>query len=309
MSSRFKGYALGCLAAATYGMNPLFALPLYADGLGPDDVLLLRYAVAAVALALMALWRGKSLRLSGKLVAPVAALGLLMGASSLLLFESYTYMAAGIASTLLFVYPIMVAVIMALVCKERVNALTAACLLGATAGIALLYKGSDGATLSAMGTLMVMLSALSYAIYLVWVNRPRFQAVPTITLTFYVILFGSAIFICQKLAQPPLRLPSTPAMWGCALCLGLLPTAVSLTCTTAAIQAIGSTPTAILGALEPITAVVIGVAVFGETLTPRDLLGLALILAAVTMVIAGPGPISKVVLRMRKLFPRLRHLR
>lgn len=76
-------------------------------------------------------------------------------------------------------------------------------------------------------------------------------------------------------------------LWGNLLALAVFPTAVSFLCTTSAIQYIGSTPTAILGALEPVTAIFFGVTVFGEMLTLRESIGLVMIVTAVTFVIAG----------------------
>lgn len=294
---------MGAIAACTYGMNPLFALPLYSQGMDANSVLLLRYVIGILIMAAMVTGRKQPFSLPRRAVGPVAILGLLMGFSSLLLFESYNYMAAGIASTMLFVYPLMVALIMTCVFHEKLSWTTILCIAVAFAGILCLYKGEDGATLSAVGTLMVMLSALSYAIYLVWINRGELNRIPTVTLTLYVLLFGSLIFIANALFHQSMSLPVNLTGWGCAIGLGLMPTAVSLFCTSIAIGAIGSTPTAILGALEPLTAVVFGITVFGERLTPRDVLGLALILIAVTVVIAA-DKISVVLLRMRKLFKK-----
>ena len=306
MSRRTKGFLFGSIAAATYGMNPLFALPLYSDGLSACDALLLRYIFALFILFLMIKWRGQRMIVSRSRIAPLAGLGLLMGLSSLLLFESYNFMAAGIASTMLFVYPLMVALIMTFFFHERLSPITIFCIIMAFAGIVLLYKGENGATLSAIGTALVMGSSLSYAIYLVWVNRPGLKDTPTLVLTFYVILFGTAIFIADKFVHPSINLPSTPLLWGCAISLGLLPTAISLVCTTLAIHNIGSTPTAILGALEPLTAVFFGILLFGETLSVRDMAGLCLILVAVTIVIAGDN-VAAVLLRMRKMVPAFYH--
>ncbi len=301
--NKAKGYLLGAVAACTYGMNPLFALPLYAEGLDANSVLLLRYVIGIGIMALMVIGRNQPFRLPRKAIGPVTILGLLMGFSSLMLFESYNYMAAGIASTMLFVYPLMVALIMTCVFKEKLSLTTILCIAMAFAGILCLYKGEDGASLSALGTLMVMLSALSYAVYLVWINRGELAHIPTVTLTFYVLLSGSLIFIFNALLHENLCFPHDLLGWGCALGLGLMPTAVSLFCTSIAIAAIGSTPTAILGALEPLTAVVFGITIFGETLTPRDSIGLCLILVAVTIVIAA-DKVSIVLLRMRKLFKK-----
>ena len=170
MNNKVKGYVLGAVAAATYGMNPLFALPLYKHGMDPDSVLFFRYLFAIVMLGLMIKLRGRSFRLQRREILPLVVLGLLVAVSSLTLFQSYNYMAAGIASTLLFVYPVMVAVIMALVFKEKITLLTGLCIVLALLGIGLLYRGEDGATLSWIGTLLVMISALAYAIYIVGVK-------------------------------------------------------------------------------------------------------------------------------------------
>ncbi len=113
MNVKAKGYVLGGIAAATYGMNPLFALPLYEAGMNPDSVLFFRYLFAIPVLGAMIKLRGRDFKLKRKEIFPLIIVGLLVALSSLTLFQSYNYMAAGIASTLLFVYPIMVALIMA----------------------------------------------------------------------------------------------------------------------------------------------------------------------------------------------------
>ena len=165
MNTKAKGYVFGIIAAATYGMNPLFALPLYKDGMNPDSVLFFRYLLAIPLLGVMLKARGRSLRLKRTEILPLAILGLLVALSSLMLFQSYNYMAAGIASTLLFVYPIMVALIMTTVYKEKITVQTIVCIALALCGIALLYRNGQGETLDATGTVLVFVSALSYAIY------------------------------------------------------------------------------------------------------------------------------------------------
>lgn len=115
--------------------------------------------------------RGRSFKIQRKETFPLIIMGLLVALSSLTLFLSYNYMAAGIASTLLFVYPIMVALIMAMVFKEKLALQTIVCMLLALGGIGLLYKSEDGSTLSLIGTLLVFASSLSYAIYIVGINQ------------------------------------------------------------------------------------------------------------------------------------------
>ena len=304
MNAKAKGYILGSIAAASYGMNPLFALPLYKAGMDPDSVLFFRYLFAIPLLGIMIKARGRSFKIQRKETFPLIIMGLLVALSSLTLFLSYNYMAAGIASTLLFVYPIMVALIMAMVFKEKLALQTIVCMLLALGGIGLLYKSEDGSTLSLIGTLLVFASSLSYAIYIVGINQTSLKNVATLKVTFYVLLFGLSLFVARLLYSGVLNTPDQWYLWANLLALAVFPTAISFLCTTGAIQYIGSTPTAILGALEPVTAIFFGIAVFGESLTVRESFGLVMIIVAVTLVIAG-GNITIQLVRFRKLFPRL----
>lgn len=304
MNAKAKGYILGSIAAASYGMNPLFALPLYKAGMDPDSVLFFRYLFAIPLLGIMIKARGRSFKIQRKEAFPLIIMGLLVALSSLTLFLSYNYMAAGIASTLLFVYPIMVALIMAMVFKEKLALQTIVCMLLALGGIGLLYKSEDGSTLSLIGTLLVFASSLSYAIYIVGINQTSLKNVATLKVTFYVLLFGLSLFVARLLYSGVLNTPDQWYLWANLLALAVFPTAISFLCTTGAIQYIGSTPTAILGALEPVTAIFFGIAVFGESLTVRESFGLVMIIVAVTFVIAG-GNITSQLVRFRKLFPRL----
>lgn len=306
MSPKVKGYLLGVVAAASYGMNPLFTLPLYEAGMSPDSVLFFRYLFAIPILGGMLLWRGRNFKVKRREIPPLIMLGLLFALSSLTLFQSYNYMAAGIASTLLFVYPILVAVIMATVFNEKISKQTILCILMAVSGIALLYRSDDGTTLSLMGTLLVFASAISYAIYIVGINKTSLRSVATLKVTFYVIVLGTLLFACRLLIIKDFKVPAMSEwyLWTNLLCLAVFPTALSLLCTTSAIQYIGSTPTAILGALEPVTAVVIGVCVFGETITSRIVIGLLLIIVSVTFVVSD-GNITLHLTRFRKMFPKI----
>ena len=143
----YSGYVFAALAAASYGTNPIFAKPLYADGMNPDSVLLFRYAFGIALLGLLMIWNGwrrhnlkTAFRVNRHSLPQLVILGILMALSSLTLFLSYNYMPVGIASTLLFTYPILVAVIMTLIYHERMSWLVVVCLLLACTGIGLLCE-------------------------------------------------------------------------------------------------------------------------------------------------------------------------
>lgn len=287
MQSKLKGYLCGIGAAVCYGTNPLGALYLYEDGINANSVLFYRFALAVVILGMLMAARRRSLKVSRRELSLLCALGVVFSTSSITLYFSFCFMDAGIASTLLFVYPVMVAVIMALLFKERLPAVSVFAIMLALSGIAMLYHGDGGATLSTRGVMLVMFSSLSYAVYIVVVNKSPLR-MSSMKLTFYVLFFGMLTVLTNSfITGLHIQMLTTPRMWSCAFMLALLPTVFSLVLMTISVHETGSTPTAVMGALEPLTAVVIGVAVFGEQLTPRLAAGIVLILTAVIMIIAG----------------------
>ena len=286
MNARVKGVAYGATAAASYGLNPLFALPLYAVGMNTDSVLFYRYFFALLMMGVLMKLKGESFALRRADILPLAVMGLLFSSSSLFLFESYNYMDAGIASTLLFIYPLLVAIIMAVFFHEKVSVVTGLSIGLALRGISMLYQGGDGTTLNLTGVLFVFLSSLTYAIYIVGVNRSSLREFSTVKLTFYALLFGILIYVVRLDFCTELQPIPEPIYYINAVSLALFPTIVSLVTMAQAIHYIGSTPTAILGALEPVTALFIGVLVFDERLTPRIAFGVFLILVAVTLIVA-----------------------
>ena len=153
MNTKLKGYLWGAIGGATYGMNPLFTLPMYQEGISPDSVLFFRYLFAIPILALIMKFNHVDFKIKHQEIPPLVLMGIMFALCSLTLFQSYHYMDAGIASTILFLYPIIVALIMTFIFKEKLSFITIICLLMATAGIALLYKGEGGSTLSLTGTL------------------------------------------------------------------------------------------------------------------------------------------------------------
>ncbi len=307
MNKAIKGYLLAALAAAAYGTNPAFAVPLYETGMNANSVLLFRYVLGIPFLAVLMLSRGIRFGLKREEIFPVAILGILMAFSSLALFESYNYLNAGVASTLLFVYPILVAVLMIFFFHEKFKGSIVLCLLLMCGGLVLLMKPSDGTSISTFGCLLVMVSALTYALYIIMVNVSKIiRDIPTTKLLFYVLAWGSLVFIITTFLGTELTMPREGKEWLSLLALALIPTVISLTCTTMAINLIGSTPTAIFGALEPVSAVILSYFVLNQTISGREITGGILIVIATTIVIAGQS-VDKTILRVRKMFPKSWH--
>lgn len=292
MDQRVKGFAAGILAAVFYGTNPLGTLPLYADGINSGSVLFYRYGLSVAFFFVWLLVRGESPKIRWGHAIKLALLGTMFAMSSLTLYESFHYMNAGVASTILFSYPIMTALIMVMFYHERVNLRTTLAILLAVSGIALLYRGGGdgGTTLSATGVILVLFSSLLYALYIVYVKQFKVEGMSSEKFTAWIIFFGwiaLILFMLFKGEQFQL-LHGTQWLWG--IQLALLPTVGSLFLINIAIKLIGATPTAIMGAIEPLTAVAISCLLFGEAFTLRLAVGIVLILSAVILIILRKGP-------------------
>ena len=299
-----KGYFLAALAAAAYGTNPAFAVPLYEQGMNPNTVLFFRYILGIPLLAMLMMLRGISFKIEFKVVGLTIVLGVLMAISSLTLFESYNYMNSGIASTLLFVYPVMVALIMMCFFHEKNGPSLYICLLVMFLGLFLLINPADGFNLSPFGCLLVMISALTYALYIVLVNvSKRLKEIPTTKLLFYVLIWGAILFAINIPLRNPFTVPPTSHMWWNLVALAVIPTLLSLACTTLAIQIIGSTPTAILGSLEPVSAVLLSVFFLHQPISVLEIAGGVLIVLA-TIIVINNKRVDKTILYVRKMFPQ-----
>ena len=286
LSEKTKGIACGILSAICYGMNPLGALNLYQEGMSTTSVLFYRFGFAVIILACIMIAKRISFKVNRKQVLVLASLGVLFAISSLSLFMSFLYMPAGVASTLLFTHPIMVALIMALVFKERITSVVVFSIALAFGGVCLLYYSGEGIVLNTMGVILVLLSAFSYALYMIVVNKSSIN-LPTFKVTFYALIF---CWICVSLfsfsdesfAIQPL---TNFNQLFYVLLLSVVTTVMSLCLMNVAVRILGSTPTSIMGALEPLTAVIIGVCVFDEVFSLNLALGIVLILLSVMLII------------------------
>ena len=290
MSPRAKGVACGIAAAVSYGMIPLFTLPLYSAGIGANSVLFYRYAIAVIiSFILHKIIRKNSLKINLREGLCLFGMGLLFSMSSLTLFMSFKHIDAGLACTMLFVYPVMTALIMAVFFKERLNKSAIAAIAMATVGIFLLYNGGDNVRMNVKGAALVIASALSYAVYMVAIRQSRtLKTMDGAKLSFYVMLFGLAVF-AANLSGTGLQKISRPSLWLYPMALALLPTILSLETLTVSIKLIGPSSTAVLGALEPLTAIFIGILVFGEHITARIAIGIILVLSGVMLIAARRG--------------------
>ena len=281
---RAKGILYAALSSSTFGLAPLFTLLLLAGGYSPFEALSYRWGVAALFLGALAVFSGRSFRLGRRELLTVFLLSLFRAATSLSLIIAYQHIASGVASTIHFMYPLAVALAMMCFFREKGSAWVFAAIGMSVVGAVLLSLGN-----SALGMVSACVSVFSYGGYIVGVRKSRAVEIDSAVLTCYVMGLGALYFILGGLLTGGVRIETDGMTWLCILGLALPATALSNMTLVQAIKRIGPTLTSIFGALEPLTAVVIGVAVFGEPFTAQGAAGILLIVAAVSVVVLRTG--------------------
>ena len=120
MSMRnFKGIIYAVVSSATFGLIPLFSIPLLQAGMASPAILFYRMLLSAAMTGLVAFVTHRNLRISGRDAAVLGGLAVMYAATSLGLLRSYDYIPSGVATTVNFLYPLVVAIVMTLFFRER----------------------------------------------------------------------------------------------------------------------------------------------------------------------------------------------
>lgn len=283
------GYPAGIITGITYGLNPLFGLPLMKEGASVEAILFFRYGIAVLILGAFLLLTKQTFKVSLKQAGILLVLGLLYTASSIFLFEAYNFIASGLATTLIFLYPVLVALIMVflrVVPSWQVWLAIVATFLG----VIIMTQNGDSQAINPIGVLLSLGSATVYAFFIVIINRSKaIGSISNSLLTFYSLMVGAFIFLGKNLLSDA---PITTGIegWGAwmnLVGLALLPTVVSTASLAIATRNIGATKASVLGVFEPITAILVGTVCLGEVLTTNIVIGILLAMGAVTFMIVS----------------------
>ena len=288
---RAIGLTAGFIAGVSYGTNPLFAKPLLESGVPVLVMLFFRYGISAAILAGWMLLKREPFKVNGKELRLLAVLGTLFAGSSLFLFTSYEFIPSGLATTLVYLYPVFVALIMVFL-RFYPSWQTWLSIIATFGGILLLSTPSAGSSIRIPGIVLAVLSALSYAFYLVIVNRSkRIRNVSEHTLTLYALMTGTVMFAVIRAFQGGglVEGVDSAADWGNLVGLAIVPTMISMLTLAVSSRYIGPTKTSILGVFEPLTAILIGTLLFGEPLTLKMGVGIAICVGAVIFMILRPS--------------------
>ncbi|OUN71954.1 DMT family transporter [Barnesiella sp. An55] len=285
-----KGLIYAVVSSSTFGLVPLFAIPALKAGVSVNSVVFYRFAISALLVGVVLLAKRESLRIEKRQLPVIAGFAFLYAATSFLLTQSYLYIPSGLATTLHFLYPVLVTILMVVFFKERLSVPVAVATLLALGGIYLL-SGSEGGEINPTGMALALTTVLTYASYIVGLNRSSIGRIDSLKLTFYILATGSLFFLANLLVRGEGLAPVPSWTTGIDLfLLALVPTLISNLTLILAVKHIGSTTTAVLGCMELLTAVVMGILFLGESCSLIQAWGIGIILVAVTTVIVARNP-------------------
>ena len=301
--NKFKGFLYGIMASSTFGLLPLFTLPVMGEGLTTFSILSYRMLFASILVAVLMLIGRVSFATNLKELRWFAVLGFLYYGSAALLFQAYGGMASGLATTLHFMYPVSVTVIMALVYKQRPSLVTICAIILSLVGVTLLcLRESSTGVSSLLSVFLVLLSGVCYAVYLVLVSTVRrINQQNSQKLTFYVLMFSGAFFMLSTLQGGGLQIIPSASAGINLLLMATLPTLLSNLALVRSVKNIGSTLTSVLGAMEPLTAIIVGILVFDESLRGLMVVGIILILVSVSLIVLSPLLDKRIAERLQRL--------
>lgn len=283
--NNITGVTYAVLSSASFGLIPLFSISLLSVGVGSPTILCYRFLIAAVVMAIIMFFTRRSFRLSADVVVAVALLSILYASTAILLLESYKCIPSGVATTIHFLYPLVVTLTMSWLFKERISRSIYVAVVVSLLGVSLLAWGYHTEGNFRLGVTLALLTVVSYAAYIVGVMRSRASRVDSIVLTFYVLAFGALLFLLYAMATTGIEAVHRWGDWRDLIMLAIVCTVLSDYTLILAIKRIGSTRTSILGSMEPLTAVVVGVVYFREHIDATSVVGLILVIVAVVMVI------------------------
>lgn len=279
-SALIKGYLFAICSAVIYGCMPLMSKLIYADGVNPLSLVFLRNLLALPFLAGLALMEGQTLRIPLEALPGISLISVLgCSATPILLFFSYQFMDSGTATVFHYIYPAAVILGGMVFLRKKTQA-------GHLIGVALCAVGiflfyDPAMPISWQGSVLSISSGLTFAAYVLLLPVfPYKKQMGNFLFSFYVVLIGSIVTGLLCLVTGQLTLPATWSGWGLCLVFAIAVSVGAVVLFQQAAFTIGGERTSILGTLEPITSVLVGVIVFREAIGLRTVIGSVLVVSA-----------------------------
>lgn len=288
-----KGIVFALISSGTFGLVPLFSLPLMLPHLRPEDaavigvptILFYRFLFSSITMGAVCAVKKVDLRVNFKALAVLFGLALLYAATAKFIVDSYEYIDSGLATTVHFLYPVFVSFVMIFFFKEKSSILLFIAAILSIVGVGFMCWHGEVSDSFLIGLFLSGLTIVSYGLYIIGLNKSSVASMDVESLTFYVLLFGCFIFLTYALLTTGIDTVTLPTDWFNLIMLGFFATFISDLTLVLAVKYAGSTITSILGSMEPVVAVLVGYVFFHEYFGLESAVGLVLVLLGVTLVI------------------------
>jgi drug/metabolite transporter (DMT)-like permease len=289
---RSSGTALCLASGAAFGAMAIFAKLAYAEGATVGTVLTVRFALAAALFWIVVVVGGRMRELRALDRRHLAA-GLALGACGYALqsgcyFAALERIDASLLSLVLYTFPAMVAAAAVALGRERMNGRRLTALVLASSGLALVVAGAGAGALEPLGLVLGLSAALVYTTYILVSDGVVGRMSPAVLSA--LVCSGATVSLATGSSILGQFRPGdlSAAGWGWLVCIAVVSTVAAIGLFFAGLRRAGPTTASILATVEPLVTVLLAFLVFGETLRAVQILGGALVLAAVLVLNAGP---------------------
>lgn len=280
MRQEIKGTVLVVFSAFVFGLNPLLAKSIYAEGSNAFTLTFLRMAFGMAGMWLIQvvfLKETVKIRVHNLKKLAVCAIGYAI--TPVLLYNSYNYLASGVATTLHFIYPVLVFVGCIVFCHEHLNPRKLFCCALCMAGI-LCFFTPDG-TVSMKGILIALLSGAFFAFYVVYLAKSELTELSPFCLGFWLCMISSVMVGIPLAVSGQAEFPSSAEGWLLTILFSFLCCCIGTVAFQTGTRFVGPENASLLSTFEPLTSVVIGILYYHEKPSFRSLAGIVCILTAV----------------------------
>ena len=274
------GLVLVVLSAFGFAASPSLARLAYEGGSDPATAALFRFALgAAVLYATHRLRRGR-LALSRRLALIGLGIGLVYAVESIAYLFAVRLIPVSITVLVFFTFPVMVALLVRLVDKVPVTPVKTVSLVAAFAGVAL-TTGAAPQALDPLGIGLALLAAAGTAVFIVMGGKLT-REVGSIGFALIAFAVAAIVFGAWITVAGALNLPETALGW-VGLVGGSVSFVVSVLCFFTALKAVETVSATLVANLEPILAIAIAYLLLDEVLTVPQLIGDAIVIAAILL--------------------------
>lgn len=281
-----RGVIYAFISSITFGLLPFFSIPVKAQGMSSETLMFYRFLISVIIYGIYLFFRKANFKLSKKNIRDIILIGGMgYGLTGLTLVSSYDYIPSGIGTTIGFQFPVMISIFMWLFYKEKLQRSIYISLILSLVGVFLLSYSPNHGMVSFYGIFLLTITNLMYSMYIIGVNKSSMKDIDSSVLTFYVITISMILCLSLSIIKGTLiPIPSLMAA-GNILFMSIFSTIIANLTLILAIKSIGSTITALLSPLEPVTAIIIGVIVFNENINIQIITGVIIIILAVILIV------------------------